>query len=163
ACCRLLLRKVRAHFWAERAVGVAERFADGTVSLAELEEAHGPAPADWQSRIRSETGDVPPGALMATRGAHGTASHACWNAAETEFGPAIADCCAGNAAWAVVEHEAVPSPAFNAWLACEQAIQCDRLRDIFGNPFRPPLSLPPAVMEWNGGTVQMLAQAAYDE
>ena len=37
------------------------------------------------------------------------------------------------------------------------------LRDIFGNPFRPPPPIAPAVLAWNGGTVRRLAQAIYDE
>jgi hypothetical protein len=171
ACCRLLLRKVRAHhFWAEHAVGVAERFADGAASAAELAEAYGPAPADWRSRIGSETGDFPLDAVGAVKRSNGTAGHACWNAAESEFGPEVADCCALNAAWAVAEHEAVPpddntlSPAFRARLACEQSVQCDRLRDIFGPAaFRPLPTLDPGWLAWKEGAVLRLAEAAYEE
>jgi hypothetical protein len=36
------------------------------------------------------------------------------------------------------------------------------LRDIFGNPFRP-VSLGPAVLQWNEGTIVKLAQAIYEE
>jgi hypothetical protein len=170
ACCRLLLRKVRAHFWAECAVGVSERFADGAASVAELEEANGPPPADWQARIGSEPGDVQPGTLVVVRGSNGTATHACRNAAVSEFGPEVADCCALNAAWAVAQHEAVPpddnalSPAFNARLACEQAVQCHRLRDIFGPlPFRRLTSIDLDWLAWNGGLVRRLAEAVYKE
>jgi hypothetical protein len=42
------------------------------------------------------------------------------------------------------------------------SVQCDLLRDIFGNPFRPPSPVAPAVLAWNGGTVSRLAQAAHD-
>lgn len=41
----------------------------------------------------------------------------------------------------------------------EQAAQCDLLRDIFGNPFRP-VSIDPA---WRTPAVVSLARAAYDE
>jgi hypothetical protein len=37
----------------------------------------------------------------------------------------------------------------------------DLLREVFGNPFRP-VSLDPACLAWEGGTVVRLAQAAYD-
>jgi hypothetical protein len=37
------------------------------------------------------------------------------------------------------------------------------LRDVFGNPFRPPPPLAPAVLSWDGGTVARLAAAIYDE
>lgn len=41
----------------------------------------------------------------------------------------------------------------------EERVQCDLLRDIFGNPFHP-VTIDPA---WNNGTVRHLAQAIYDE
>jgi hypothetical protein len=34
------------------------------------------------------------------------------------------------------------------------------LRDIFGNPFRPPVPLDPACLAWDNGTVVELAQSA---
>ena len=37
------------------------------------------------------------------------------------------------------------------------------LRDIFGNPFRPPPPLPPAVLARNDGTVRRLAEGIYGE
>jgi hypothetical protein len=37
------------------------------------------------------------------------------------------------------------------------------LRDIIGNPFRPPPSLPTAVLAWNDRTIPRLAQAIYDD
>jgi hypothetical protein len=46
--------------------------------------------------------------------------------------------------------------------ADEQDYQCDVLREIVGNPFRP-VSLSPAWLTWHGGTIPKLAQAIYDE
>jgi hypothetical protein len=40
--------------------------------------------------------------------------------------------------------------------------QCQLLRDIAGNPFRPA-AVAPAWLAWDGGTVPKLAQAVYDE
>jgi hypothetical protein len=37
------------------------------------------------------------------------------------------------------------------------------LRDIFGNPFRPPSPLPQGVLAWNGSTVRRLAEGIYEE
>ncbi len=37
------------------------------------------------------------------------------------------------------------------------------MRDIFGNPFQPPPSLPSAVLKWNNGTVYRLAEAVYQD
>lgn len=42
---------------------------------------------------------------------------------------------------------------------CEQV---HLLRDIVGNPFRPP-SLPPSVLAWSDGLVRRLAEQAYEE
>jgi hypothetical protein len=36
------------------------------------------------------------------------------------------------------------------------------LRDVLGNPFRPLPYLAPSLLDWNGGLVRKLAQAAYD-
>lgn len=37
------------------------------------------------------------------------------------------------------------------------------LRDIFGNPFRPPPPFPPSVRTWNNGAVVKMATVIYDE
>src|SRR5262249_18379904 len=44
-------------------------------------------------------------------------------------------------------------------LECQQAVQCQLLRDIFGNTFRP-VTLDPA---WRSSTVTSLAQAIYEK
>jgi hypothetical protein len=41
--------------------------------------------------------------------------------------------------------------------------KCALLRDIFGNPFRPPSPVPAVVLAWNGGTVRRLAEFLYAE
>src|SRR5439155_15594441 len=90
---------------------------------------------------------------------------ACRNAAEDECGVVVADCAALNAAWALTKHDAKPpddnglSAVFNARVAIEQAFQCDYIRCIFGNPFRP-LSLDSS---WRTSTVVALAKGIYEE
>jgi hypothetical protein len=44
----------------------------------------------------------------------------------------------------------------------ERGRQADLVREIFGNPFRS-VTVDQAWLAWNGGTVQKLAQAIYDE
>jgi hypothetical protein len=44
----------------------------------------------------------------------------------------------------------------------ERVLQCEILRDFFGNPFRPVI-VEPTWLTWNGGTVPRLAQVVYDE
>jgi hypothetical protein len=54
------------------------------------------------------------------------------------------------------------SPKGNAILLEESVVQCDILRDLFGNPFRP-VSGVPSWLAWHDGTVPKIAQAIYDE
>lgn len=168
ACCLILLRKVRVHPWAERGVLVAERYADGAATLAELEEAHGsPRTSDWRSKCASEGVNGQLALEEYTSRASRTAMHGCWNAAETECGTVVADCAACNAAWALAEHEAEPpddnglSSVFNARLKVEQVTQCGLLRCIIGNPFRAS-PITSAVLAWQGCTVVKMAEAVYE-
>ncbi len=41
--------------------------------------------------------------------------------------------------------------------------ECQFLRDIFGNPFRPSPSLPPAVIAWHDWTVRRIAEGIYGD
>jgi hypothetical protein len=45
----------------------------------------------------------------------------------------------------------------------ERILQCDLLRDIFGNPFQPAPTIGRAQLAWNGQVVVRLAQSAYDD
>jgi hypothetical protein len=45
----------------------------------------------------------------------------------------------------------------------EEGRQCDLLRDIFGNPFRPIPPLASSVLQWDSGIVKRLAEAAYED
>jgi hypothetical protein len=139
ACCRRLLSKVPVRPQSERAVEVAEHFADGLASDAELRHF--------------------------CCYANNTAEHACREVAESESGIPSADCTAGNAAWAIAEYRALPpdhnglSPVFNAKVRDEQSKQCHSLRDIFGNPFRPVAPDP----AWLTSDVLALARGIYEE
>jgi hypothetical protein len=44
----------------------------------------------------------------------------------------------------------------------EGRAQAGLLRDLLGNPFRPPFLLNPTWLTWDGGTVRRLAEAAYE-
>jgi hypothetical protein len=75
-------------------------------------------------------------------------------------GPAKAAVCdslarrAGDAAAGVVLH---------LWWPKEMVAQVRLLHDVFGNPFRQPPSVKPTWLDWNGGTVRGLAEAAYEQ
>jgi hypothetical protein len=45
----------------------------------------------------------------------------------------------------------------------ETLAHCRLAREVFGNPFRPLPPLAPSVLQGNGGTVERLAEAAYDQ
>jgi hypothetical protein len=53
-------------------------------------------------------------------------------------------------------------PVGAAAAAAERGAHCVLLRDVLGNPFRT-VSVSPAWLTWEGGTVRQLARAIYDE
>jgi hypothetical protein len=153
-----------------RAVEVAERYADGKATMEERDAARAAAwAAAWDA------------AWVAARDA---AWAAAWDAAWVA---------ARDAAWDAARDAAWVAARAAAWVAARDAawvVQCDLLRYIFGNPFRPvllpyrcrecgnPCGTPAAgyycvrcgcdeaycpSLTWNDGTVPRLAQAIYDE
>jgi hypothetical protein len=61
--------------------------------------------------------------------------------------------------------DAAGEAAFNDYaprILAERRLQADFLRCIFGNPFRP-VTVDPAWLAWNGGTIPKLAEAVYQE
>jgi hypothetical protein len=59
--------------------------------------------------------------------------------------------------------EGPASPQAAAAQQREGAIQAGLLRDLFGNPFRSPPAVAPAVLAWGDRTVVRMARAIYDE
>src|SRR5262249_7517154 len=60
-----------------------------------------------------------------------------------------------------VHHVTWRSAHRDAWQkACQEL--CGLLREIVGNPFRPP-AVSPTCLTWNDATVPRIAQAIYDE
>ena len=47
--------------------------------------------------------------------------------------------------------------------SCEDRIRCDLLRDIAGNPFRPPPAVNAAWLAWHDGAVRNLAEVIFQE
>jgi len=111
-----------------QAVAIAEQFADGLASKAQLDEAASQAKAAAQARGRDLTVQVLPGSgaqrakAQAAADVRVVAVNACWAAAWTAVGVGKV------AAWAAAKNS-------------ERAGQPDLLREIAGNPFHP-LVLP---------------------
>ena len=160
ACaCYHRIEHLLPHPVARAAVGVAERFTDGTASLGEFELA--------QARVRA-MGDALEAHWRASRGAERIAlqpTHAVLALAGVILwrdAPKGAYYAASNAHLdlaAMMHPEAGPSdPASARTQQAEERAQCDLIRDIVGNPFRP-VAFDPA---WRTSTAVALARQVYD-
>jgi hypothetical protein len=139
--------RMRGGFGGDRARGaaeVAERYADGLATPGELEAARRDAGANFAQAEVSYQG------ALASFGAYYDAAdeYAAAGAALASTAPAV-----GNAAGLSGEAAYDFRGDYDALL----------LRDVFGNPFRPPPAIDPAWLAWNGGTVRKLAEAIYDD
>jgi hypothetical protein len=140
-----------------RALEVAERLADGVGEAEDLEAAWGTAtyhsPQGW---------NVPPHILWPGRTrAYEALDQLRWMMPGSEF---KGDRACGVYAPAVAR--TAQRAAGNAGLpdTREQwAKQAQRLRDLFGNPFRPAPVIDPAWILWHGGAIPQLAHSVYDE
>lgn len=125
ACCRIMFRKIEVPIRYEQLVDVAERYAEGAASLAELQ-------IKWRY---PESASEQEAWQLISKAAH----HACLNTIETDNHVVMAEAASSNAAWAATQ----PGPVMlddngvsEARLAAAHAAHCDIIRDIFGNPFR---------------------------
>jgi hypothetical protein len=173
ACCRRighLLSDERCRE-AEKAVKVAESFADGLTPGRDLavakEAAWGVYSAHFGTLYLAEAGEAAAMAAAADIRARGM-----WHGSFSERGgfgeaaDAAAKAVAGYAADGPQTEglpKAIVESTWDATQASERQYQTRLLRDIFGNPFRPSPPLPPAVLAWNDHTVPRLAQAIYAE
>jgi hypothetical protein len=123
-------------------LGLLDPRADGRVSAEELQAARNAAWAALQGRGAPASREQLAALRLTAWGFPPRATTAAHWAARTgrEVAAYVGD-------WAV---------------AAERKTQCDLLRDLFGNPFRPA-ALDPAVLDWGGGVVRRVAQAIYDE
>jgi hypothetical protein len=168
ACCRSawdLFEDERCR----QAVAVAERYADGNARRAELasarqgaDEVRQAAEQHWHEVARRHPATSP-----AWRDAflyHSVTSAAHW-AAVTQFDERVGHIVAMSVLSARVAQavEGLASPQALVARQEQEANQARLVREIFGNPFRPPPALSPAVLAWNDHLIPRLAQAIYDD
>jgi len=131
---------------ARTAVEVAERFADGLAGQRELSAASAAAEAAHAGTALAEN------AIW-----HAVRSALWLDLGSAAHHAAFAACCAGQGRPA----EQRRFGPLHAAMSSELAAQCGLLRDLTGNPFRPPPCLPPSLLRWDGGTLPRLARGAY--
>jgi hypothetical protein len=83
-------------------------------------------------------------------------------AVPVELAPATWQALSLPAWWAVRAEEAEARAAGDAQEAAERRRQAELLRELLGNPFRPP-TLDPAWLAWGDGTVARIARAIAEE
>jgi hypothetical protein len=131
-------------------VEVAERFADGLASGEELNRAA--EVIEVADDLEDEAGNH---TFQAVESVGYTGALAAQTAAAKASDSASFAAANASGEWS--------AEAWNAAEAAEHRTQMVLLRDLFGNPFRPPPAIDPAVLAWNGGTVRRLAQCIYEE
>jgi hypothetical protein len=149
ACCR----RVERYFEDDcclRAVDLVEQYVDGKANIELLRSA--------VRKVEEITDDIP-------------SARVARNAADVDFGGITAGdyenavqsafTASEEAAEICLDFDNEPLTKPNAFDR-ERIEQCDLLRGIIGNPFRP-ITLNPAVLAWNDATVVRLARAAYEE
>jgi hypothetical protein len=139
ACCRRVEARL-THPLSRRALALAERYADGLATDEDMGALASQFMGEYNARLAGS-------------------SVWYWNAAKTTD---------LNAAYAMTRAVFPARAALAAVEAArdkskERSIQCQLLRCILGNPFRPPPALEPRLLAWQRGTVVHLAEAIYQE
>jgi hypothetical protein len=153
ACCRGmwdLLHDKRSR----KAVECSELFADGKIDKEQLSAARKEAEEVWWRRALRNLG-APPDEERKDAYAAEAVMHA---ASAT-----------GRATKLFLKMELAASASLSAELP-EQGLpssqrklqRCHLVRELFGNPFLP-ITVEPALLVWNGGSIPKLAKAVYDE
>jgi hypothetical protein len=134
------------------AVAVAERFAEGAESRPRLTRArsslqtrHPARVSRWSPLYSAHLRSVP-----------------AWHMTREQVFQAAREGARG-CAWSSTRTTALGGYVARTFPEDERAAQAFLLRDSFGNPFRAPPTIEPAVLAGNDGTVVKAAQASYDE
>jgi hypothetical protein len=145
ACCRQVWQLIPTNDTDKRAALVSERFADRLATEAELRAA--------RQRVRGSC-ELASTNLDAYRAAEETARIAAWKVR--------------SFVWHTPRppgQERVPGDVLGAARRAQEdqaRAQAGLLREILGNPFRPPPASEPAPLAWREGMVRRLAESIYD-
>lgn len=127
----------------QKAVEMAERYADGATTEEDMRSTRRVMTKAWNERQFGEAGNHAATAVLATLNNAAVGTVHGWEAAAAAQG-------------------SLTRPAWDRGYEEGKHIACVLARDVFGNPFRP-VTISPAILAWNDGTVQKIAQAIYDE
>jgi hypothetical protein len=170
-CCRRVEALAPDSFLQE-AIGLAEAFADGTHTRGELVSRRQAALREERARTAAE---------RTAEFAHGGRSTQAWTALLARHAAAIAALVCKSRftnrdfgfhlrdlaiyyAWAVTRDNTSPiwSDTRQAVSADEERVQCNLVRDVFGNHFRP-VRIDRTCLQWDDGLVVKLARGVYDD
>jgi hypothetical protein len=149
ACCRRIWTLLTEEA-SRRGVEVSERYADGGAGLDDLWEAYLAA----LYRVDADPGWHDPGRRRAEAAAAYAAYYAAVPNSASSYHHVV------EYARQAAAHDPDGRPAGHAGPA-EPAAQAELLRDVFGTPFRTPVTAP-AWRQWNDGCVVRLAEAVYE-
>jgi hypothetical protein len=130
-----------------RAVEVAERFADGQADERERGDAHDAARNLMEAWSSYDLG-LGVMSAFAAFAAHADAGESFLGAARVE------------SSCRLPERTPEPIEAARRARSCKQ---CDVLRDIVGDPFRPSACIDARWLAWNDGAISKLAQVIYED
>jgi hypothetical protein len=156
ACCRRIWPLLPNEI-ARRVVEMAERRADGQAAGEEQAVEDEFSFAEWDRALGYNDSVYAYATEAVTQLGHGDGYQAASGAADQ----ASAAAAAATPGWSAGK-QAERVATWTEGRKGEHRAQCDLLRDIFGNPYRP-VTIDRAWLAWNGGTVPKLAQAIYDE
>jgi hypothetical protein len=159
ACCRLIWHRLHDPR-SRQAVETTERFIEGEATLAEMAGASREAEAAQHDAGQNRRWSGGEYAALATALAPE------WNPDRWPCVQSVA-CQAVTAAaqFAELSGKNRKERKRNSLLGHTEVTQAQSIliRDLFGNPFRAAPTVEPSLLNWNGGLITHLAQAAYDD